>query len=187
MSHFHSLTWWWCSAFVTFQKYNVLTKENCSKWHFHFFLSFYKQNKAWYFMWILYLAEHSHEISSLIFSEKQWKKNSIMSTAAVVTCALRVKWYWSSDYVTVTQYNMIVMFRFCDLSTIFHMVWIATVFHVVWINAQILRPCHKLFHVVCIYAQILWPCHKLFYVVWINAQILWPATIFHVVWINAQI
>ena len=25
-------------------------------------------------MWILCLAEDSHEISSLIFSEKQWKK-----------------------------------------------------------------------------------------------------------------
>ena len=30
-------------------------------------------NKAWFFMWILCPAEDSPEISSLIFSEKQWK------------------------------------------------------------------------------------------------------------------
>ena len=45
---------------------------------------------AWCFMWILCLAEDSHEISSLIFSEEQWKKYLWMSSAAVVIGALRV-------------------------------------------------------------------------------------------------
>ena len=40
---------------------------------------------------IFLLAEDSHEISSLIFSEKQYKKYSRLSSAAVVTAALRVK------------------------------------------------------------------------------------------------
>ena len=39
-------------------------------------------------MWIPCLAEDSHEIWSLIFSEKQWK--SICAAAAVVIGALRV-------------------------------------------------------------------------------------------------
>ena len=42
-------------------------------------------------MWILCLAEDSLEVSSLIFSEKQWKKYLRMSSAAVVFGALRVK------------------------------------------------------------------------------------------------
>ena len=42
-------------------------------------------------MWILCLAEESLETSSLIFSEKQWKKYLWMTSAAVVIGALRVK------------------------------------------------------------------------------------------------
>ena len=42
-------------------------------------------------MWILCLAEDSHEISSLIFSEKQWKYDLQMPSAAVMIGALRVK------------------------------------------------------------------------------------------------
>ena len=38
-----------------------------------FYLYFFEENKAWFFMWILCLAEDSLERSSLIFSEKQWK------------------------------------------------------------------------------------------------------------------
>ena len=41
-------------------------------------------------MWILCLAEDSHEISSFIFSEKQWKYTQD-SSAAVMVDALRVK------------------------------------------------------------------------------------------------
>ena len=37
-----------------------------------YFLSF-EEIKAWFFMWILCLAEDSLETSCLIFSEKQWK------------------------------------------------------------------------------------------------------------------
>ena len=42
-------------------------------------------------MWILCLAEDSPETSSLIFSEKQWKKYLSESSAAVVIGALWVK------------------------------------------------------------------------------------------------
>ena len=42
-------------------------------------------------MWILCLAENSHEIQSLTFSEKQWKKYSTLLSAAVSIGALRVK------------------------------------------------------------------------------------------------
>ena len=40
-------------------------------------------------MWILCLAEDSLATSSLIFSEKQWKKYLWMSSAAVMIYALR--------------------------------------------------------------------------------------------------
>ena len=35
-----------------------------------FFLLFFKENKSWYFMWIVCLADDSHEISRLVFFEK---------------------------------------------------------------------------------------------------------------------
>ena len=38
-----------------------------------FLLLSFEENKAWCFMWILCQAEDSHEISNIIFSEKQWK------------------------------------------------------------------------------------------------------------------
>ena len=47
-------------------------------------------------MWILYLAEDSLEIASLIFSEKQRKNILWMSSAAVVIGALRVKWKYAA-------------------------------------------------------------------------------------------
>ena len=52
------------------------------------------ENKAWSFVWILYLAEDSHEISSLIFSEKKMKKYLWISSAAVVIGTLRVKSFY---------------------------------------------------------------------------------------------
>ena len=64
--------------------------KNCSRQHFTFLLLSFEQNKAWFFMWILCLAEDSLETSSLIFSEKQWKKYLWLSSAAVVIGALRV-------------------------------------------------------------------------------------------------
>ena len=59
-----------------------------------FLLLFFEENKAWSFMWILCLAENSHEISSLFSlkkKKKKWKKYLWMSYAAVVIGALRVK------------------------------------------------------------------------------------------------
>ena len=47
------------------------TNKNCSRQHFNFYFYLSKKNKAWFFMWILCLAEDSLETSSLIFSEKQ--------------------------------------------------------------------------------------------------------------------
>ena len=37
---------------------------------FIFFFFFIKKNKTWHFMWIVYLADDSHEMPSIIFSEK---------------------------------------------------------------------------------------------------------------------
>ena len=47
--------------------------KNCSRRHFNFLLLSFEENKAWFFMLILCLAEDSLKTSSLIFSEKQWK------------------------------------------------------------------------------------------------------------------
>ena len=41
-------------------------KKNCSRQHFNFSLLSFEENKAWFFMWILCLAEDSVETSSLI-------------------------------------------------------------------------------------------------------------------------
>ena len=48
------------------------TKQKLQLRTLNFLLLSFKENKAWCFMWILCLAEDSHETSSLIFSEKQW-------------------------------------------------------------------------------------------------------------------
>ena len=57
--------------------WNTLTmkapNKNWSRRHFIFLLLSFKENKAWFFMWILCLAEDSLDLSNLIFSEKQWK------------------------------------------------------------------------------------------------------------------
>ena len=66
--------------------------KNCSRWHFDFLLLSFEGNKAWFFM----LAEDSFETSSLIFSEKQWKKYLWMLSAAVMIGALRVKFLFSA-------------------------------------------------------------------------------------------
>ena len=39
-------------------------------WFFFFFLHFFRENKTWHFMWIIYQADNGHEMPSLIFSEK---------------------------------------------------------------------------------------------------------------------
>ena len=57
---------------------------------YFFLLLSFKENKTWNSMWILWLAEDSHEISSLIFSEKTMKKYLFMSSAAVIIGASRV-------------------------------------------------------------------------------------------------
>ena len=47
--------------------------KNCSRQHFNFLILSFKETKAWFFMWILRLAEDLLETASLIFSVKQWK------------------------------------------------------------------------------------------------------------------
>ena len=49
-------------------------KQNCSRRQF-LFLILSRENKAKHFMWIVCPADDSHEMLSLIFSEKQQKKN----------------------------------------------------------------------------------------------------------------
>ena len=66
---------------------------------FFFFLSvFFRVNKTWQSMWIICLAEDSHEISRLIFYEKlKNNKNKIkMLFATVVIDAIMVKMSWSN-------------------------------------------------------------------------------------------
>ena len=36
------------------------------------FFLFFRENKSWHFMWIVCLADDSHEISRLVFSEKKF-------------------------------------------------------------------------------------------------------------------
>ena len=64
--------------------------KNCSRRHFNFLLLSFEENKAWFFMWILCLAEDSLETSSLILSEKQWK-NIYECHLLLLIGALRVK------------------------------------------------------------------------------------------------
>ena len=40
---------------------------------FFFFFFFFRENKSWHFMWIVSLADDSHEMSGLVFSVKQKK------------------------------------------------------------------------------------------------------------------
>ena len=57
-------------------------------------LSFYSfifdENKAWCFMWILCLAEDSHEISNLIFSEKKNEKVFLLHSWLVLLGLIEV-------------------------------------------------------------------------------------------------
>ena len=64
--------------------------ENGSRRHFNSLPSHFGENKAWFFMWILCLAEDSLKTSSY-FLWKTMKKYSWMSSAAVVIGALRVR------------------------------------------------------------------------------------------------
>ena len=55
---------------------------------FIFILLSFEENKAWYYMWILCLAEDSYEISNLIFSEKQWKTRTVRKSDYTPALAL---------------------------------------------------------------------------------------------------
>ena len=70
-------------------------------------------------MWILCLAEDSLETSSLIFSEKQWKKYLWMSSAAVMIGALRVNKYnrqeSGHDYPFVLVHWLLDLGQFCKV------------------------------------------------------------------------
>ena len=64
-----------------------------------------KDNKLWHFMWIICLADESHEMSTFVFETKKEKKLKV-SSAAVVTGSLTLK-------VPVT--TIVVCFVFCWL------------------------------------------------------------------------
>ena len=40
----------------------------------YFFFLVFKENKPWHFVWIICLADYSHKMSRLVFSEKKKKK-----------------------------------------------------------------------------------------------------------------
>ena len=58
-----------------------------------YLLLFYRENKTWHFMWIVCRADDSHEMISLIFSEKKKKWKIKISSAAVVISTLMADWY----------------------------------------------------------------------------------------------
>ena len=72
--------------------------QNCSRRHFNFLLLSFEENKAWFFMWILCLAEDSLETSSLIFSGKQWKN--------IYECRLLHGWHLRVKYRTYVCVNL---------------------------------------------------------------------------------
>ena len=94
-------------------------KQKLQQTTFNFSLLSFEENKAWFFMWILCLAEDSLETSSLIFSEKQWKNINV--------CRLLQSWLalLGLDNTTVqasTRNFYTVLFRendrcCCDIST----------------------------------------------------------------------
>ena len=77
---------------------------------FNFLLLSFEENKAWFFMWILCLAEDSLETSSHIFSEKQWKDIHDVVCCSV-TGALRVE---IKD--TSPQYEVLLVSQKTDTS-----------------------------------------------------------------------
>ena len=66
----------------------------CSRQHFEFFFTYYflffRENKSWHFMWIICLADDSHEMSRL-YSLKKIKVK--LFSAAVVIGTWRVKYH----------------------------------------------------------------------------------------------
>ena len=62
----------------------------CSRWQLFLFLLFFKENKSWYFMWIVCQADDSHEISRLVFCEKLKKK--IFHNVVCCSCDWLVFW-----------------------------------------------------------------------------------------------
>ena len=89
------------------------SSHNCSIWLFifyFFFFFFFRENNSWHFMWIVCLADNSHEISRLVFSEK-WTKHfecllqillgalRVNNNEAVLMCTVR--------YVLVQKISML--------------------------------------------------------------------------------
>ena len=56
-------------------------------------LLFFKENKAWYVMWIICLADHLLKTSSIIFSEQEFRKwRHYMSMASNKMYNSNCKW-----------------------------------------------------------------------------------------------
>ena len=82
---------WFCIIFsLLYRLCSYLTlkapNKNCSRQHFIFVLLSFEENKAWFYMWILCLAEDLHETSSLIFSKKKTKKKTNEKIFINVVC-----------------------------------------------------------------------------------------------------
>ena len=58
-------------SFASVPQYNPCSvNHKYSRRHFKNISLFFRENKAWHFMWIVCLADDSHEMSSIIFSGK---------------------------------------------------------------------------------------------------------------------
>ena len=52
---------------------------------FIYFFLFFRENMSWHFMWIICLADDSHEMSRLV-SSKKWKKKKIWNVVCYKFC-----------------------------------------------------------------------------------------------------
>ena len=76
------LVYVWCIINLLSDNYK------CSR---HFDFVFFWENRAWHFIWIVWLADNSHEMSSPIFSEKYKIKMIRMLSATMLLIALSLK------------------------------------------------------------------------------------------------
>ena len=70
--------------------------HNCSRPNldFFFFVGFFREIKAWHFIWIVCQVDNSHAMPSLVFSEKKKKMNKKffkLSSATILLSTLRGK------------------------------------------------------------------------------------------------
>ena len=80
--------------------------HNCSRWHFDFRFVFSRENKTWHSKWIVTiclprLADNSHEMPSLIFSEKMIKKKKNLECRLLQFCLALYGLMWPCKLPTL--------------------------------------------------------------------------------------